>query len=96
VTWPCFDLEAYRQLPILFSEIKLPALDAFERGGIVGVADLVNCLPPGSEHMLSEQDRRWYLGEYGFVVANAKPLPFRPFKGMLNFFNVPFGEKSAP
>lgn len=91
-----FDMDAYRRLPLLFPEIKLPAPEEFERGGIVGHADLVECLPPGSHQMLSVQDRRWYQGEYGFVVTNAKPLPFRPLKGKLNFFNVPEQQDLKP
>lgn len=83
-----FDRDAYRRLPTLFPEIKLPAIEAFERGGIVGQVDLVDCLPPHSEGRLSPQDRRWYQGAYGFRVANAKPLPFRPMKGKLSFFEV--------
>jgi hypothetical protein len=29
------------------------------------------------------------MGEVGFKLANARPLPFIPFKGALQFFNVP-------
>lgn len=83
------DHEAFRRLPMLFPEIKFPSLAELERGGIVGQAELVDCLPPGSERELSVQNRRWYQGEYGFVMNKAKPLPFRPLKGMLGFFAVP-------
>jgi len=84
-----FDADAYRRLSMLFPEIKLPPAEAFDRGGIVGKAELVDCLPPGSEPELSIQDRRWYQGDYGFVVANARPLLLCPVKGRLNFFEVP-------
>lgn len=81
-----FDSEAYQRLPLLFPEIQLPPMEAFERGGIVGCAELVDCLPPGSELMLLPEQRPWYQGAYGFLVANAKPLPFQPMKGKLGFF----------
>lgn len=82
------DLDAYRRLPALFPSIKLPPLEALERGGIVGQANLDDCLPPGSERELSVEQRRWYRGEYGFLVTGAKPLPFRPVRGQLQFFEV--------
>lgn len=51
------------------------------RGGIVGQADLVDCV--------TQSNSPWFFGPYGFVLTNAKPLPFRPCKGALGFFEVP-------
>lgn len=59
----------------------LPAFEALERGGIVGSAELVDCV--------SASESPWFFGAVGFVLANAKPLPFRPLKGALGFFEVP-------
>lgn len=56
------------------------AFDELPRGGIVGQVDIVDCVT-GSRSP-------WYMGEVGFVLANAKPLPFRPLKGALGFFEV--------
>ena len=50
-------------------------------GGIVGIAEIVDCV--------SQSDSPWFFGEYGFVLRNARPLPFQPFKGQLGFFDVP-------
>lgn len=61
--------------------IKLPSLPDLQRGGIVGTADIVDCV--------SESDSPWYFGEYGFTLTNAKPLPFVPLLGKLGFFEVP-------
>ncbi|WP_157014862.1 ASCH domain-containing protein [Mesorhizobium xinjiangense] len=47
-------------------------------GGIVGVAELVDCID-GS-------DDDWFVGPHGFVLANARPIPFIPVKGALGFF----------
>jgi hypothetical protein len=50
-------------------------------GGIVGVATITDCV--------TASDSMWFNGKYGFVLADAKPLPFVPCKGQLNFFDVP-------
>lgn len=57
---------------------KLPPPEALERGGIVGEATLLDCVT----HHSSE----WFTGRFGFVLADARPLPFRPLKGRLGFF----------
>jgi hypothetical protein len=51
------------------------------RGGIVGRAVIVDCV--------SQSDSPWFFGPYGFVLDQVEPLPFRPFKGALGFFDVP-------
>lgn len=49
-------------------------------GGIVGVAEIVDCI--------DASDSPWFVGRYGFVIRNARPLPFVPFKGALGFFET--------
>jgi len=61
--------------------IKLPYFSELERGGIVGEAEIVDCV--------TDSDSLWFSGIFGFVLRNAKPLPFRPLRGMLGFFEVP-------
>lgn len=61
--------------------VKLPPMDELQRGGIVGMATITDCVDD------SESD--WFFGDYGFVLADAKPLPFVPFSGALGFFDVP-------
>lgn len=56
----------------------LPGRLNLERGGIVGEAVLLDCV--------TRHDSEWFTGEYGFVLADAKPLPFRPLAGRLGFF----------
>ena len=60
--------------------IAAPSLEQLERGGIVGEAEIVDCV--------TEWTSSWFFGPFGFVLRNAKPLPFRPLKGRLGFFNV--------
>lgn len=50
-------------------------------GGIVGVAEIVDCV--------EEYDSPWFAGDYGFVLANARPLPFVPMLGKLGIFRLP-------
>lgn len=49
------------------------------RGGIIGVADIVDCV--------DASDSPWFMGRYGFVLRNPRPVDFIPVKGALNFFD---------
>lgn len=61
--------------------LSLPAYEALERGGIVGVATIVDCV--------SESSSPWFTGPFGFVLADARPLPFQACNGKLGFFDLP-------
>ena len=37
----------------------------------------------------AEHASPWFVGPYGFVLTDAKPLPFVPLTGQLGFFAVP-------
>lgn len=52
----------------------------FDMGGIVGIANLTDCVPQSSSP--------WFVGPYGFVMENAQQLPFLPYRGALGFFEV--------
>ncbi len=52
--------------------------DGLQFGGIVGVVDIVDCV--------DQSDSEWFVGRYGFVIANARPVPFIPVKGKQGFF----------
>jgi hypothetical protein len=49
-------------------------------GGIVGKADLTDCV--------TASDSPWFVGRYGFVLADAEPLPFAPYSGERGIFEV--------
>lgn len=52
--------------------------DTFETGGIVGVAEITDCV---------ERHRsKWFQGKFGWVLANARRLQFKRCKGQLKFF----------
>ena len=52
------------------------------RGGIIGVVDLVDCVPM--------HDSPWFIGPWGFVLANPRPLPFFACRGKQGFFQVQY------
>lgn len=49
-------------------------------GGIVGVAEIVDCV--------AAHPSPWFAGPFGFVLENARPLPFVPLAGKLGFFKL--------
>jgi len=61
-----------------FPHIPLP--EQFENGGIVGEARIVDCV--------EQSNSPWFFGKFGFVIKEAKPLSFIPYKGQLGFFEV--------
>lgn len=64
--------------------LTVPAFEDLPRGGVVGEAEIVDCV--------THSDSPWFFGPYGFVLRNAHPLPFRPCKGRLGFFEPKFEE----
>jgi len=63
--------------------VILPPRSQFERGGIVGSVEIVDCV--------EESASPWFFGPKGFVLRDPKPLPFRPCRGQLNFFKFESG-----
>lgn len=71
-----------------FPAIELPKV--FDLGGIVGQATLVRTVHEHDDNVrLSDWEARWFVGRYGFVLRDAKPLPFRAVRGQLGLFEVP-------
>ena len=63
---------------------SIPSFDDMPRGGIIGSVQVVGCLPP------EEVCSGWRMpGHFGFQLHNPQPLPFRPMRGQLGFFEVP-------
>lgn len=77
-----FDQLGYEKIIARRPELKaiIPAPGEFERGGIVGVVDIVDCV--------SEHSSEWFWGGYAFVLAKPAPLPFIPCRGALGFFEI--------
>jgi hypothetical protein len=53
--------------------------EKFETGGIVGVAEITGCVKCHRS--------KWFQGPFGWTLANARRLPFKPVKGQLKFFS---------
>jgi hypothetical protein len=69
---------------------SLPQFEDLPLGGIVGAAELIDCLTPSSKG-----GGDWFEGEYGFVMARRFALPFRALKGARQFFRVEPTESEA-
>jgi hypothetical protein len=53
----------------------------YKLGGIVGIAYLSDCV--------TSSKSRWHEeGTYGFVMTQARPVPFIPYRGMQKIFNI--------
>jgi hypothetical protein len=55
--------------------------DDYPTGGIVGIATLVD--------VVKQSENPWFVGPYGLVLKDARPLPFVPYRGQLGLFGVP-------
>jgi hypothetical protein len=73
----------------------MPAASEFNQGGIVGVAILTDCIAPTAPRgapMHRLELRRAHLGapgHYGFVLEEARPVAFVPFRGNRGVFDIP-------
>ena len=61
---------------------KPPSPDDWILGAILGFVEIVDCV--------EEHRSKWFLGPFGYVLANPRPLR-KPFvcKGALGFWTVP-------
>ena len=49
-------------------------------GGFVGMVEITG--------VQQDHDSEWFVGDYGYILANGTPLPFLPWRGQLGFFRV--------
>jgi hypothetical protein len=57
-------------------DIKPP--EEFLYGGIIGSVEIVD--------VVTESPSRWFVGHYGLVLRDPRPLPFMRCRGQLGFF----------
>lgn len=74
-----FDQEGYEWV-VSEMGVSLPKASEFERGGIIGEAEIIDCVTRSSSP--------WFFGPYAFVIRNARLRPFTPCAGKLGFFDV--------
>lgn len=61
-----------------------PGFGRLKIGGVIGVVDIIDCV--------EQSDSPWFFGPFGYILANARELHFRPCKGMLGFFKCNYDE----
>lgn len=76
-----FDAEGLQSVLAAFPELAARLPRQYDLGGIVGAATLADCV--------TQHPSRWFVGPHGLVLRDARPLPFRPWRGQLGFFDVP-------
>jgi hypothetical protein len=59
----------------------LPNHANLETGGIVGIAEIVDCVTGHSS--------KWFEGPFGFVLRKRRPLPFVKWTGALGLRDAP-------
>jgi hypothetical protein len=62
------------------AEVDL-AFENIQVGGIIGSVEIYDCV--------TQSPSQWFMGAYGFLLRDPKPLPFTPWRGRLGFFDVP-------
>lgn len=67
--------------PVTGKPFEFDAPAQFELGGIVGEADLVDCV--------ERHPSDFFVGPHGFVFQSARPVAFIPCRGALGFFRLP-------
>lgn len=76
--------EEYQSVHLFLQHFKLmdlaqfPSFESLERGGIIGQVTVTGCVDKSASP--------WFFGNYGFTLADPRPLPFRPCLGRLGFF----------
>ena len=60
--------------------VPCPALDDLAFGGVIGSVLVVD--------VVERHRSRWFHGPFALVLADPKPLPFRPVRGQVGLFRV--------
>jgi hypothetical protein len=61
-----------------FPRLVIP--NTFDLGGLVGAATITDCV--------GYSESPWFVGSFGFVIADAKPCVFTPWRGQLGWFDI--------
>jgi hypothetical protein len=74
-----FDYDGYEYVKKNF-KVKLPEINEFLRGGIIGSVELYDCV--------SKSESQWFEGKYGFLLRKPRPMSFIELKGKTKFFKI--------
>ena len=72
------EYESARAFIFKASGIQAPLPFGLDRGGIIGVASVVD--------IVTDSDDPWFMGARGLVLDDVRPVEFIPCRGMLGFF----------
>lgn len=76
------DHDEYAEEMLEDFDIRMPAFEQMQLGGIVGSATITDCV--------REHSSRWKVpGSWGFVLKDQRVRPFVAYKGQLSIFRVP-------
>lgn len=87
------DYDAYEFLEDM--DIDVPPPCDLPIGGIVGKARLINTVHIRDKQLVTEKDKPWFFGEYGFILDSAEPCELKPCKGALGFFTPDYNSRYA-
>lgn len=92
-----FDDDGYEFIKRMLPDFVIPTKGEFKEmmGGIVGKATLINTVHIKDEHLLTEKDKPWFFGKYGFILDNTEPCDLKPCKGALGFFDPDYNSRYA-
>jgi hypothetical protein len=85
--------EEYYQYIKSHTDIPIPERDKLQYGGVVGMARLIFCGKPNELPATMNREYRAHFsnvpsGYYGFLFADATPLPLMPSPGKLGIFEI--------
>lgn len=74
------------------------SLADLRQGGMIGIARLVDVIRGHKDLARFEGkiDTSWFVGKYGFILANARPIEFIPCVGALGFFKPDYSLAYKP
>lgn len=75
------------------TDIQIPPPSELPTGGIVGKARLINTVHIKDKRLVTEKDKPWFFGEYGFMLDGQQPCELKPCKGALGFFEPDYNSK---
>jgi hypothetical protein len=94
--------EEYYQHIKSHTDVPIPDKDKLQYGGVVGIARLVLCSKPDELPAGISREQRAHFGGvhqeyYGFLFAQATPLPLMPCAGKLGIFEINIDQlRAAP
>lgn len=78
--WECYAANALIEFKGITMQLEKWSDTNLPLGGIIGVAEIVDCV--------TSHPSPWFVGPYGFVLANVKPVRYIPCRGALGLWDA--------